>query len=133
MSNREHPAFVWSSIGREGSASRSSPSLQKANSPLLVGSPHDKSRQQAWCMGPTTSFSRHASHFIQSYVIFRDTGHSFFFFFLKRPAYYAAYYLPNVYASLRGLTFFPDQTKRIARFLHHHFETTLLLFLKRNS
>lgn len=29
-------------------------------------------------------------------------------FFLKRPAYYAAY-LPNVYASLRLLTFFQDK------------------------
>lgn len=78
-----------------------------------VGSPHDKSRQQAWCMGPTTSFSRHASHFMKSYVLFRDKSDDLFFFplgtfFLKRPAYYAAY-LPNVYASLRLLTFFQDK------------------------
>lgn len=66
-------------------------------------------------MGPTTSFSRHASHFIQSYVLFRDKSDYLFFFlvqlgtfFLKRPAYYAAY-LPNVYASLRLLTFFQDK------------------------
>jgi len=84
-----------------------------------VGSLHDKSRQQAWCMGPTTSFSRHASHFIQSYVLFRDKSDYLFFFlvqlgtfllsfFLQRPAYYAAD-LPNVYASLRLLTFFQDK------------------------
>nr|DAD25632.1 TPA_asm: hypothetical protein HUJ06_027096 [Nelumbo nucifera] len=36
MSNREHPAFCWSSIGREGSASRCSPSLPKANSPHVI-------------------------------------------------------------------------------------------------
>lgn len=83
-----------------------------------VGSLHDKSRQQAWCMGPTTSFSRHASHFIQSYVLFRDKEiqnlilsssiGDFLTFFQQRPAYYAAY-LPNVYASLRLLTFFQDK------------------------
>lgn len=78
-----------------------------------VGSLHDKSRRQAWCMGPTTSFSRHASHFKKSYVLFVSSDYFFFLsssgtFFLKRPAYYAAY-LPNVYASLRLLTFFQDK------------------------
>lgn len=67
--------------------------------------------------GTKTSFSRHASHFIQS-IICSLLGHwhswlfSFVFNwigdFLKRPAYYAAY-LSNVYTSLRLLTFFQDK------------------------
>ncbi len=96
---------------------------QRQTAPMLfsVGSLHDKSRQQAWCMGPTLLFlAKPATSFNQSYVLFRDTGIHYFFLssiwdFLKRPAYYAAY-LSNVYAY--SLSF---KTKRIARFLHHHF------------
>lgn len=73
-------------------------------------------------MGPTLIFlATPATSFNQSYVLFRDTGiHDFFLSFsigdfLQRPAYYAAY-LSNVYAY--SLSF---KTKRIARFLHHHF------------
>ena len=48
-----------------------------------VGSLHDKSRQQAWCMGPTLLFlATPATSFNQSYVLFRDTGiHDFFLSF----------------------------------------------------
>lgn len=61
-------------------------------------------------------WDRHASHFIQS-IICSIRIHDFFLsssignfltFFLQRPAYYTAY-LPNVYASLRLLTFFQDK------------------------
>jgi len=59
---------------------------QRQTAPMLfsVGSLHDKSRQQAWCMGPTLLFlATPATSFNQSYVLFRDTGiHDFFFSFV---------------------------------------------------
>lgn len=42
------------------------------------------------------------------FLILSSSIGDFLTFFLKRPAYYAAY-LPNVYASLRLLTFFQDK------------------------
>jgi hypothetical protein len=54
-----------------------------------LGSLHDKSRQQAWCMGPTLPFlATPAISFNQSYVLFRI--HDFFLSYVdagSEPAY----------------------------------------------
>lgn len=90
-----------------------------------LGSLHDKSRQQAWCMGPTLPFlATPAISFNQSYVLFRDTGiHDFFLSYVD-----AGDFLNRLIRLLTTLTYtlcyaysLSFKTKRIARFLHHYF------------
>lgn len=70
-----------------------------------VGSLHDKSRQQATGGRTNTSFSRHASHFNQSYVKTLAFMTSFLGTFFKGRLITLLTYL----TSLRLLTFFQDK------------------------